>query len=290
MTAENILNLIPGYIFASGSAALAQFMILFGPLLILAFLLNALAHSIGRTCIGLLKPSLFLLTLGWLGTTVHELGHVLFALLFFRKIKDVKWFSLDPWNPVQGYVLYERKGNLLQKFGDFFIGLGPLLIGAVIITIAAWGLLGSGTFAGMDQTPLTGDTFTLRTIGLLIQRIFNSAGGALRGVFTGANHTPAAVFAFLYITLSISSAMTLSTADIVIVRSGFVVLLMGIFLFNLVTFWSGNYIDLFIGWIAPYYDMFYGVLIFGLIITSVLWLLLLPVSVLVSDNRAFRRG
>jgi len=290
MTAENIFSLIPGYIFASGSAALAQFMILFGPLLILAFLLNALARSIGRTCIGLLKPSLFLLTLGWLGTTVHELGHVIFALLFFRKIKDVKWFTLDPWNPVQGYVLYERKGNFLQKLGDFFIGLGPLLIGAVIIYITAWGLLGSGTFAGMDQTPLTGDTFTLRTIGLLIQRIFNSAGAALRGVFTGANHTPAAVFAFLYITLSISSAMTLSTADIVIVRSGFVVLLIGIFLFNLVTFWSGNYIDLFIGWIAPYYDMFYGVLIFGLIITSVLWLLLLPVSVLVSDNRAFRKG
>jgi len=290
MTAENILSLIPGYIFASGSAALAQFMILFGPLLILTFLLNALARSIGRTCIGLLKPSLFLLTLGWLGTTVHELGHVVFALLFFRKIKEVKWFSLDPWNPVQGYVLYERKGNLLQKFGDFFIGLGPLLVGAVIIYIAAWGLLGSGTFAGMDQTPLTGDTFTLRTVGLLIQRIFNSAGAALRGVFTGANHTPAAVFAFLYVTLSISSAMTLSTADIFIVRSGFVVLLIGIFLFNMVTFWSGNYIDLFIGWIAPYYDMFYGVLIFGLIITSVLWLLLLPVSVLVSDNRAFRKS
>lgn len=290
MTAENILSLIPGYIFASGSAALAQFMILFGPLLILTFLLNALARSIGRTCIGLLKPSLFLLTLGWLGTTVHELGHVVFALLFFRKIREVKWFSLDPWNPVQGYVLYERKGNLLQKFGDFFIGLGPLLVGAVIIYIAAWGLLGSSTFAGMDQTPLTGDTFTLRTIGLLIQRIFNSAGAALRGVFTGANHTPAAVFAFLYITLSISSAMTLSTADIVIVRSGFVVLLIGTFLFNLVTFWSGNYIDLLIGWIAPYYDMFYGVLIFGLIITSVLWLLLLPVSVLVSDNRAFHKS
>lgn len=290
MTAENILSLIPGYIFASGSAALAQFMILFGPLLILSFLLNALARSIGRTCLGLLKPTLFLILLGWLGTTVHELGHVIFALLFFRKIRDVKWFSLDPWDPNPGYVRYAREGNLLQKFGDFFIGLGPLLVGAVVIYIAAWGLLGSGTFAGMDQTPLTGDTFTLRTVGLLIQRIFNSAGAALRGVFTGASHTPAAVFAFLYITLSISSAMTLSSADIVIVRNGFAVSLILIFLFNLVTFWSGNYIDLLIGWIAPYYDMFYSVLIFGLIITFILWLLLLPISVLVSDNRAFRKG
>lgn len=84
--------------------------------------------------------------------------------------------------------------------------------------------------------------------------------------------------------------MTLSSADIAIVRNGFAVSLILIFLFNLVTFWSGNYIDLLIGWIAPYYDMFYSVLIFGLIITFILWLLLLPISVLVSDSRAFRKG
>ncbi len=286
MTSESILDLIPGYLFAAGSATLAQFMILCGPLLILAFLLNTLGRSIGKTCIGLLRPKLFLMLLGWLGTAVHELGHVVFALLFFRRIAAVKWFSTNPWDPNPGYVAYARGGNLFQRLGDFFIGLGPLLVGTGVIYIAAWGLLGSGSFAGMDQTPLTGDTFTLRTIALLLQRIVNSAGAELAGIFTGAGHTPLEVFTFLYITLSISSAMTLSSADIAIVRNGFVAFLIGIFLFNLATFWSGNYGDLFIAWVAPVYDRFYNVLIFGLIIALVLWLLLLPISVLVSDSRA----
>lgn len=285
MNPEAIFTFVFGYLYAAASATLTQILIFFGPLLILAFLLNVLGKFIGITCIRLLRPTLFLVLLGWLGTAVHELGHVTFALLSFRRIREVKFFSTDPWDPIPGYVRLAPDSNIYQRFANFFIGLGPLLIGTLCIYLAAWGLLGAETFAGMDQTGLIGDGFTLTTVGLLIERIVNSTGVVIAGVFAGANNAPAMVLTFLYITLSIGTAMTLSPQDLAAMRFGGAALLLTVFLFNLATFWLGNYGDLAIAWIAPIYNRFYGVMIFGLIMMAILALLLTPIALLQGGNR-----
>ncbi len=282
----SVLQFIFGYVYAAGAATLAQVLILFGPLIILAFLLNALGKFIGITCIRLLRPTLFLVLFGWLGTMIHELGHVFFGLIFFRKIRAIKLFTTDPWDPKPGYVRIDQGKNIFQHLGNFFIGLGPLVLGALVIYLVAWGLLGVDTFTGMDQTRLTGDAFTLRTVGLMIYRTVNSMSVVLTSVFADTNNSLQAVLLFLYVTLSISSAMTLSPADISGLRVGFFALIIAVFIFNLATFWFGNYGDLFIAWIAPVYDGFYGVMIFGLIVTFVLAVLLFPISLLQESDHA----
>ena len=279
---ESVLQLIFGYVYAAGVATLAQVLVLFGPLLILAFALNAVGKFIGDTCIRLFKPTLFLILLGWLGTMIHELGHLLFALLFLRRIQKIKLFSTDPWDPKPGYIEIDRGKNIFQHLGNFFIGLGPLILGALVIYIVAWGLLGGGALSGtgVNQPRLTGDAFTLRALLLMLQRIISSAFAVLGTVLTSNKVSLEAVFLFLYVTLSIGSAMTLSPPDIAAVRNGFFALLSAVFIFNLLTFWFGNYGDLFIAWIMPVYDGFYGLMMFGLIVNAVWAIALVPISLL----------
>ncbi len=280
MAFDTTLRFLFGYVYAAGSATLAQAFILFGPFLALAFLTNAIAKYIGKTCMRVLKPTLFLILLGWLGTLVHELGHLLFALLFFRKVAAVKLFTTDPWDPAPGYVAFYRKGNILQEIGNFFIGIGPLILGTLTIYGTAWWLFGPEILARMDQTPLMGDSFSLRTVGLLVEKVFNSAGAVIAGVFTGSDHTPGMVLGFLYVTLSIGSSMTLSKPDIKIAKNGFFALLTLLLVFNLATFWAGNYAALALDWLSPFYNGFYGMMIFALIISTVLACLLFPISML----------
>ena len=78
------------------------------------------------------------------GTPVHELGHLFFAVLFGYKIDQVSLFSTMKKSKKNGgtlgFVKMHHEGTsflsrLQRDMGQFFIGIGPLLMGPLIIFI-----------------------------------------------------------------------------------------------------------------------------------------------------------
>jgi len=103
---------------------------------ILVGVLVAFGNKLFYKCTGTASMAVCL-TSGVLGVPLHELGHALFCVIFFHKIVDIKLFMPSAPNGVLGYVQhsYNRK-NVYQRLGNFFIGVGPIiLISAVILVL-----------------------------------------------------------------------------------------------------------------------------------------------------------
>lgn len=82
-----------------------------------------------------------------IGTPVHELGHLLFGLLFGYKIDQICLFRTTKKalrsGGTLGYVkMHHENRSVLQKMqgdlGQFFIGIGPLLFGPTVIYIISF--------------------------------------------------------------------------------------------------------------------------------------------------------
>lgn len=78
--------------------------------------------------------------LNFVGTPVHELGHFVFALLFGMQIQEVCFYRTlkQAKDKRLGYVTVRQKNGgiiryLWNTLGAFFVGIGPLLIGPLVI-------------------------------------------------------------------------------------------------------------------------------------------------------------
>lgn len=74
-----------------------------------------------------------------IGTPVHELGHAMMCPLFGHRIEGMCLWSPKAENGVYGYVnhSYNRK-NIWQKFGNLFIGVGPIFSGMLVMVLMLW--------------------------------------------------------------------------------------------------------------------------------------------------------
>ena len=116
-------------------ASLTQVFLWVGGTILVGFLI-ALGNKLFYKCTGTASMAVCLTT-GVLGVPLHELGHALFCVIFAHKIVDMKLFMPSAPGGVLGYVQhsYNRK-NIYQRLGNFFIGVGPIvLISAVILVL-----------------------------------------------------------------------------------------------------------------------------------------------------------
>lgn len=78
---------------------------------------------------------------GWLGVIIHELSHLLLALLFGHHIGKVSLVRFpDPHNPQDnslGYVSHSwNEHNFYQRAGNLFIGIAPVIGCSISMAVA----------------------------------------------------------------------------------------------------------------------------------------------------------
>jgi len=277
MIGNIFLDLFSYLVFVFKSTVL-HLLLLFGPILLLAFVMNMISKRTTRLGSQLFGEKIYIYGFASIGTAVHELGHAVFALLFAHKIEKIVLFSPNNDEGTLGYVNHSyNKKNIYQNIGNFFIGIGPIIFGPFIISIIVYLLTGQSIIA------ISGFHMNLNELNDM-----DRLSVLLSGVITGFAHTASFMFALFstsflkaillfYFIFSIGSSVTLSMPDIKGAKQGFYFFVVVLFLFNLVTLWLGDIAGSIISiLVAGSYSIFI-ILIFSiatsLIINMILWLM-----------------
>ena len=83
--------------------------------------------------------SIGILLTGIIGTTVHELGHLIMCFIFNHKINSFQFFNFKNYKSEStlGYVSHKyNEKSLYQKAGNFFIGIGPIISGTLFMILS----------------------------------------------------------------------------------------------------------------------------------------------------------
>ena len=140
----------------------------------------------------------------WIGTPIHELGHIFFAKLFRHRITRVAIFQPNADTGELGHVDHSYSpSSLYQKIGNFFIGAAPMIFGSLVLFALVYWLLPNGDAAFLPLTEKHGS--------------LNGALSAIRktlGAFLSwENGRQWYFWLFLYISFSIGSHLAPSKAD-----------------------------------------------------------------------------
>ncbi len=281
------------YLLVAGKATLIQLFVLLGPLLFLAFVMNFLARKNEEFSYKTLGQKVYLYVFGWLGTSVHELGHAIFAILFAHKISEIKLFT-----PTSGKSLGQvkhsyTKGNPYQTIGNFFIGIGPILLGALLLWLATWLLFDLNAINVAEKQGVH-----------ISHRLFTSwelAKNTAIGIYDGiadiyrvviANHGDYwwKVVLFIYLFYAIGSSVTLSSSDIKGAFRGFIYFVILLLIFNLATIWKGDFATRFFDKTGNYLSGFYFLIVLSMalnvVFIGILFLLGLIISPLKTKKPA----
>jgi hypothetical protein len=260
-----------------------QLFILFGPLLILAILLSLSASYTARLSVLFWGRNFFLYGFGWLGCSVHELSHAFFALIFGHKITEIELFKPAGNGESLGHVNHSyNKKNIYQKIGNFFIGIGPILSGGIVLFLISL-ILFKSDITSLASFRITSDAFTdftlLKQIGI---GIWHNLFSYLTIVFNGPHSAWWKTVLLIYVLYSIGSSMSLSKSDIGSALSGFLWFILFVLIFNLITLWIGNFAVAFLKDATAYISGFWFLLILSFAANLLFILILIVLNFLLN--------
>lgn len=253
-----------------------QLFILFGPLLLLAFMMNYVARLNENLSYKVFGRTVYLYTFGWLGTSVHELGHALFALLFGHTINDMVLFSPNAEGGSLGHVNHSyNKKNIYQSIGNFFIGIGPILLGSMTLFIITYVLY---------QYNILQNTFTVSLTSFLsfdaVKYCFVDAYQAIMSyfnvVFLGGNANWWRITILLFFLYSVGSSITLSPADVKSASRGFLYFVIVLLVFNIITLWIGNFMQTAFISVSSWMSVLYFLILLSIVV-NMLFIVVLAV-------------
>ena len=150
---------------------------------------------------------------GFIGTPIHELSHLLMAVVFLHKIEKVSFFQISD-DGVLGYVSHSyNPRNIWAQLGNFFIGIAPLISGAGLVYLVTSFLMPEA-YEVIKTSVITFSSSFGTSIDLsLISQIFVLGKDFVLAILN--NITSAWMFIlYLVIMLSLSLHMNLSNLDI----------------------------------------------------------------------------
>ena len=267
------------YLAKASVSSFSQIMIIFGPLLLLAFLMNFIASTCEKLSLKVIREDIYLYLFAWLGTAVHEAGHALFAIVFRHKINKIKFFSPDPSTGTLGYVDHSyNKKSLYQQIGNFFIGIGPIMMCCLVLYVLSY-LLFKIKLNNLSTLTITTDTFrSMATFGAACAEIWSAIKAFVLEVFRGPHSNFIKVALFLFCLYSIGSSITLSKSDLATSGKGFLTVVIVIFVFNLATIWKGGFATVYAAKLGAFLSGFYFIIILAALINLFFMLILGIVS------------
>jgi hypothetical protein len=267
---SDFLHLALEYLVKAFISTSVQLFILFGPLLLLAVLMHFLSMANERFSIYVMGQNLYLYFFGWLGTSIHEMGHAMFAVIFGHKIKEVQLFKPDPKSGTLGYVKhsYDEK-NLYHQIGNFFIGMGPILMGTLMLFLLSL-LLFHINFFTFSHIRITADTIqSLSQLKIEIMKFPDVIRMFLHEVFNGQYSSWWRIVFLIYCLYSIGSSITLSPADLKTSGKGLLIITLLIFVFNMATIWKGNFATIWLTKASFVFSGFYSIMVLSLVVNLV---------------------
>ncbi|WP_045516747.1 hypothetical protein [Neobacillus niacini] len=217
--------------------SLVELFYLVGLLIGVGFLLGVLEKYSNKFLFKTFGPRGVLAT-AWIGTPIHELGHLLQCYIWGHRVTRVKFLQLNSPSGVLGYVEHQyNPGNIYQQIGNFFIGMGPIFSGIGVLIIGMYLLVPESyqTFREYIVVHISTDvqdSNDLMVIGRAVLAITKS-------LFTIENMLNPLFWIFLVLAISISSHIALSRADINGSAKGLLMIFFVSFITNLVTSFFG---------------------------------------------------
>lgn len=254
-----------------------QVFILLGPLIILSYIMHIIANKNERLSYRVMGRKAYLYGFAWLGTSIHELGHAFFAKIFRHKITGIALFTPNSNDGTLGHVSHSyNPTSTYQRIGNFFIGIGPVLFGAILLYVVSWILFGFG-FSKMNIYEIQGNSFF--SSGNFMGILSNTWDNILiyLGLVFGSSSSFFKVLIFIYFLYALGSSITLSRADIKSSIDGFTFFIIALFVFNLFSSWIGDFmlwllVESFMLFFSFYFLMFLSILI-NLIFIGILTIL-----------------
>ena len=283
-----MVEAVLSYLWAAILASLTQIGIFLVPGLVLTLIMNYASTLMQRRALATIGKSWFLGLFGWLGTVVHELGHAFFCLIFRHKITAMKLFDPDPETGTLGYVEHTYdSSNIYQLVGNFFIGIGPILLGTALIYILLFLLLGLNPFNFVTNVDLaTPHIYSWGILTTIIQTFWTSSTGLISEIFSGNNLSRWQLYVFIYLAFAIGSSITLSPSDIKGTLKGLSIILILVFIFNLATVWAGDLTsNIFKGTLSYFLVFYISMFLILLMDIFVSFVLLLPLSLMTRHSK-----
>ena len=200
-----------------------------------------------------------------IGTVIHEFSHYLMCKIFGHDVTEVKLFRPFKFKDdgILGYVKHSYDRNsLLQRVGNFFIGISPMIIGTLVIllilTILFPKLYTSFNFSLKILEPI--DVFKVFTenIEMFYKNIFNVD-----------NIADIKFWIFIYFMLSITLHMSLSRHDLENAKEGLLyIFMLSIFVAFIFYIFNLDVLKMF-SYILIYNSFLFALLSLGLIFSII---------------------
>ena len=265
---ESILKTVSDYLVKVLYASGAQLFVLLGPLIILSFCMHFIARLNEQLSYKVLGRTVYLYGFGWLGTSVHELGHALFAVIFGHKIDDMVLFSPNAPNGNLGYVNHSyNKKSLYQNLGNFFIGIGPVLLGSFMLFVITYLIYRYNI--SIISVPVDYHSFIdFEMFKSLVLNLWISVKTYYE-VISGSQSRWWQMVLLFYCLYSIGSSITLSPADVKSSFRGFLIFVLLIVVFNLATIWIGNFAVTVLAYIGSLFSILYFLMIISCLVNLI---------------------
>jgi len=194
----------------------------------------------------------------WIGTPIHELGHVFFAKIFNHKINTISLFQPNEITGGLGHVDHSyRKYSLYQRIGNFFIGAAPMIWGSVFLATMLYFLLPNGKEI---FTPLAQDLNSVTAFWASLKQTFLN-------LFAWENLSAWNFWLFLYTSFCIASHIAPSKQDRRGMWHGFVWIILISILVNAITLGLGVDITKYVLKTNQFLGIFVGIFTYATIIS-----------------------
>jgi hypothetical protein len=208
---------------------------------VLAAVIQPVALRSERWTQELVGPRRLWLAVGWVATALHEGAHAALALLFGHEVTRVKWFDFGAEDGALGQVDHQwDPKSFYQRVGRFFIGVAPVLLGVLVLALAARFLLGVYPSEARPVAHVVGPAPLAaagRSLAAQLAASLHDVGRLVYALDLFRWRT----WAFLYVAYIASTAMRLSASDLRSAGAGMVTIVSLLLLFNALTLWAGAF-------------------------------------------------